>query len=50
VAIDTMLINTILLVLMGSIGLGLAIAIGWGLKDSVNELAIEQVKKYKNKK
>ena len=50
VAIDTMLINTILLVLMGSIGLGLAIAIGWGLKDSVNELAKEQVKKYKSKK
>ena len=50
VSIDTMLINTLLLVLVGSVGLGLAIAIGWGLKDSVNELAKEQVKKYKSKK
>ncbi|MCK4968768.1 MAG: hypothetical protein KAS12_06965 [Candidatus Aenigmarchaeota archaeon] len=49
VSIDTMLINTILLVLIGSVGLGIAIAMGWGLKDSVNELAKEQVKKYKSK-
>ncbi|MCK4550967.1 MAG: hypothetical protein KAT91_03360 [Candidatus Aenigmarchaeota archaeon] len=50
VSIDTMLINTILLVLIASVGLGLAIAIGWGLKDSVDELAKEQVMKYKSKK
>ena len=47
---DSLLINTILLVLVASVGLGIAIAIGWGLKDSVDELAKEQVKKYRSKK
>ncbi|MCK5474025.1 MAG: hypothetical protein KAI53_01350 [Candidatus Aenigmarchaeota archaeon] len=50
VSIDAMLINTILLVLVASVGLGLAIALGWGLKDSVDELAKDQVKKYRSKK
>ena len=45
IGIDTTLINAILLIILGSIGLGLAIAIGLGLKDTIARLA----KKYERK-
>jgi hypothetical protein len=46
VQIDATLINNILLVIMGSIGAGMAIAIGLGLKDEVANMA----KSYRGKK
>ena len=46
IRINTSLINSILLIMLGSFGLGIAIAIGLGLKDSVANLA----KKYSKKK
>lgn len=46
VGIDTTLLNNILLVVIGSLGLGFALAIGLGLKDTVAKVA----KKYKHKK
>jgi len=45
IGIETELLNYILLIIIGSFGAGLAIAIGLGLKDTVTEMA----KKYKKK-
>ena len=45
--IPTFLINNILLIIIASVGVGLAIALGWGLKDTVNLLAKKYVKKMK---
>lgn len=43
--VDPFIVNAVLLVIVGSVGLGLAIAIGWGLKDTVAAMA----KKYQRK-
>jgi len=43
--VDPFIVNAVLLVLVGSVGLGLAIAIGWGLKDTIAAM----VKKYERK-
>ncbi|HIQ49763.1 MAG TPA: hypothetical protein EYH56_01065 [Nanoarchaeota archaeon] len=42
--INTVILDYILLVLIGSVGIGLAIAIGLGLKDIVAEMAKEWIK------
>ncbi len=47
--IDTFLISAITVVLIGSLGLGVAIALGLGLKDIITELARDYIKKYKKK-
>ncbi len=39
VGLDATLVNNILLIIVGSIGLGFAIALGLGLKDTIAELA-----------
>jgi len=43
--VETFIVNAVLLVIVGSVGLGLAIAIGWGLRDTVAAMA----KKYQRK-
>jgi len=45
VGIDPFLINALLLVIAGSVGVGLAIAIGFGLRDDV----VKAVKKYQKR-
>ncbi len=45
VGIDTLLINWVLLIIIGSFGLGMAIAIGLGLKDVVASSAKDYMKK-----
>jgi hypothetical protein len=50
VKIDPFLINALLLILVGTIGLGISIAIGLGLKDVIAELAKKYVKTKKLKK
>jgi len=45
--IDPTIIQWILLVIIGSLGVGVAIALGWGLKDVVSELAKDYVRKLK---
>ena len=50
VGINPTLINNILLVAIGSVGLGIAIALGWGLKDVVREAAQDYAKKFRGKK
>ena len=45
VNIDTQLIDSIILILVGSIGIGLAIALGLGLKDTVARLSKKYIKK-----
>ncbi len=47
VGIDPTLINNILLVAVGSVGLGLAIALGWGLKDVIRDAAKDYAKKFR---
>ena len=47
--IPAVLINNIILVLFISVGVSTAIALGWGLKDIVKELAEGYVKNYKKK-
>lgn len=42
--IPTTLVENILLIIIGSIGLGLAIAIGFGLKDVISEIAKKYLK------
>jgi hypothetical protein len=44
VGIDPTLVNNILLVIIGSVGLGLAIAIGLGLKDTIARMAKKKLK------
>lgn len=43
--IDATLINSILLIIMGSLGVGVAIAFGLGLKDTVAEVAKHRLKR-----
>jgi hypothetical protein len=43
--VETFIVNAVLLVIVGSVGLGLAIAIGWGLRDTIAAMA----KKYERK-
>jgi hypothetical protein len=50
VKIDPFLINALLLILVGTIGLGISIAIGLGLKDFIAELAKKYVKTKRLKK
>jgi len=45
VGIDPFLVNALLLVIAGSVGIGLAIAIGFGLRDDV----VKVIKKYQKK-
>lgn len=47
VGIDASLINNILLVIAGSVGLGLAIAVGFGLKDVVRDIGKDYAKKFR---
>jgi uncharacterized membrane protein YoaK (UPF0700 family) len=39
VGIDPTLVNNILLIIVGSVGLGMAIAVGLGLKDTITRMA-----------
>lgn len=50
IGIDPFLVNAILLVIVGSVGVGLSIAIGWGLKDLVAQMTKRYLKKLKKKK
>lgn len=43
--IDTYLISNIILILVGSVGVGIAIALGFGLKDTVARLAKKYTKR-----
>jgi hypothetical protein len=45
--ISATLVNNILLVIVGSIGLGLAIALGLGMKDAVSDISRRYVRKMK---
>ncbi len=47
--IDPYLVNNILLIIIACIGIGLAIAIGFGVKDVVKELAEEYFRKARKK-
>ena len=48
--IDALLINWILLIIIGAVGFGIAIAMGLGLKDIVASSAKEYMKKTKKPK
>jgi len=48
--IETTLIDQLLLIAAGSVGAGVAIALGLGLKDVVNQIAKAQVKKLTKRK
>lgn len=50
VNIDPTLINSILLVIIGGVSLGMAIAIGFGLKGIVEDAAKDYVKKFKTRR
>ncbi|MBU3896909.1 MAG: hypothetical protein KJ697_03165 [Nanoarchaeota archaeon] len=50
IGIDTMLINWILLIIIGSVGVGMAIAIGLGMKDVVASVAKDYVGKAKRRR
>ncbi len=50
VGLDAMLVNSILLIVVGSVGLGFAIALGLGLKDHVAEMAEGQMRKLQRKR
>jgi len=45
--ISATLVNNILLVIIGSVGLGVAIALGLGMKDAVSEISKKWVKRLK---
>ncbi len=47
IGIDTTLINAILVIILGSLGLGFAIALGLGLKDTIARLAKSYERKVK---
>ena len=49
VGLDAQLVNSILLILVASIGLGFAIALGLGLKDYVGQMAVRQMSKIRKK-
>ncbi len=50
VGIDTLLVNWILLIIIGSFGIGIAIATGLGLKDIVATTAKEYMRKSKGRR
>lgn len=50
VGIDATLVNWILLILIASVGIGLAIAIGWGLRDPISQLAKVYTKKLQRRR
>jgi di/tricarboxylate transporter len=43
--IETTLMDQLILIIAGSVGLGVAIALGLGLKDTVNQVAKDQIKR-----
>jgi len=45
--VSATLVNSILIVIIGSVGLGIAIALGLGLKDAVSDISRRWVKKVK---
>ncbi len=45
VGIDAMLVNSILLIIIGAFGAGIAIAVGLGLKDVIRDFAKKRVRK-----
>lgn len=47
VGINAMLVNSILLIIVGALGAGIAIAVGLGLKDVVSDIAKKKAKKFK---
>lgn len=47
--INTTLINYLLLLIVGAISIGLAIALGWGLKDTVREMSRDYEKLLKKR-
>ena len=50
VGLDAALVNSILLIVVASVGLGFAIALGLGLKDHIAELAEDHISRIKRKK
>lgn len=46
IGIDATLINNILLIIVAAFGLGLAIALGWGLRDVVAQIARKYARKH----
>jgi len=49
IGISAALFERIFLLIVGSLALGLAIALGWGLKDSVNSMSKDYIRKYHKK-
>lgn len=47
--LNTTIIDYLLLVIVGSVGIGLAIAIGFGLRDVISDLAKDYAKKYRKR-
>ena len=47
VGLDAGLVNSILLIIVASIGFGFAIALGLGLKDTISEVARDQSRRMK---
>ncbi len=50
VGLDATLVNNILLIVVGSLGLGFAIALGLGLKEHISDLVGDQISKIRRKK
>jgi membrane protein DedA with SNARE-associated domain len=50
VGIDATLINNILLIIIASVGIGVAIAVGFGLKDMVEDLFKDYAQEFKKKR
>ena len=50
IGIDTTLIDNLLLILAGATGIGIALAMGFGLKDVVNDMAKDYAKDFKKKR
>jgi hypothetical protein len=50
VGIDTQLINWILIVIVASLGVGIAIAVGFGLKDVIRDVAKQYTRKIASKR
>ncbi len=50
VGIDNTIVNWILLIIIASVGVGLSIAIGWGLRDTIAQLAKVYSKKLQKRR
>jgi len=50
VGLDAALVNNILLIIIGTLGLGFAIALGLGLKDYIGEMARSQMERIRRRK